>query len=145
MESLTHWQSLLEKGNTCFAENQLLQAEYYYKEAIEYLEIAWLGELTNVELLMAWICASHNLSTLFEKQRDYDVSLQYLLLPHHRLLTMVNDAVYKDDIQLIVISAIKLTFKPIQAFIKRHPVCNACAREIEAFGESLNRQQPQFH
>ncbi|WP_448549791.1 hypothetical protein [Thalassotalea fusca] len=145
MESLNHWQSLLEKGNTCFAANQLLQAEFYYKEAVEFLEKAWRNDLTNVELLMAWICAAHNLSTLFEKQRDFDVSLQYLLLPHHRLLTIISDPECQEDIQLIAISAIKLTFKPIQAFSKRHPVCNECAQAITAFGEALNDQQPQLH
>ena len=145
MESISNWQGLLHKGNQSFKDKQMLQAEFYYKEAVDRLDQLWSEDLTNVELLMAWICAAHNLSTLFEEQGDNDVSLQYLLLPHHRLLSIVSSCNYEDDVQLIAMRALKITFMPILSFTKKHPVCAECLKTMKEFELALAQQEPQLH
>ena len=145
MEPVNYWQDLLDKGNQSFNNKQMLQAEFYYKEAVDYLDQRWSEDLVNIEFLMAWIYAAHNLSTLFEVQGDNDVSLQYLLLPHQRLLSIVSNDAFDNDIQLIAMRALKITFTPILEFTKKHPVCKNCQRAIKAFEIALAEQQPQLH
>ena len=64
-----HWQQLMKQGNDCFDQQQWLQAEYFYQEAITSLDSLWQQDIENIELLMAWISGVHNLSALFEVPR----------------------------------------------------------------------------
>lgn len=74
-----HWQQLLLKGNDFFEAQQWYQAECYYKSAYSQLEGRWNKDESYESLLMAWICACHNLSTLFEKQGDLEHAIGYLI------------------------------------------------------------------
>ncbi|OUR61786.1 hypothetical protein A9Q74_07680 [Colwellia sp. 39_35_sub15_T18] len=139
------WQNLLNDGNDCFHNKNWGQAEYCYKEAAFHLDSLWAADSRNVQLLMAWICVSHNLATLFEVQDNPDLSLQYLLIPHNRMLTICNSADSCEDTRLIAQNALKVTFMPILMFSKRHPMCNTCQKSLADFKASLESNQQVIH
>ncbi|MBL4899879.1 MAG: DUF2753 family protein [Colwellia sp.] len=139
------WQSLLTNGNDCFHNKNWLQAEYYYKEAAFHLETLWSSNTKDIELLMAWICSSHNLATLFESQNNPDLSLKYLLIPHKRMLSMTTSDEQCEDMKLIASNALKVTFMPILMFSKRHPMCPSCQQSLAEFKQNLDAQQCDLH
>ncbi|WP_077338255.1 hypothetical protein [Pseudocolwellia agarivorans] len=139
------WQRLLTFGNECYEKQNWLQAEYYYKEAELQLDYLWSAEPTNINLLMAWICTLHNLSTLFEQQGDKQIGLRYLLIPHHRMLNLTQSKQATEDVKLIAIKALKLTFPPILVFSQKNPICNDCKQSIQAFQQQLESQQEVVH
>lgn len=139
------WQRLLVDGNDCFHKKNWLQAEYCYKEAAFHLELLWATNTKDIKLLMAWICASHNLATLFEVQNNPDLSLQYLLIPHKRMLSITTSDEQCEDMKLIASNALKITFKPILMFSKRHPMCSSCQQSLEKFQQNLDAQQCEIH
>ena len=139
------WQNLLTNGNECFNEQNWLQAEYYYKEAESHLDTLWSANNKDVDLLMAWICAVHNLATLFEVQGNNDVSLQYLLIPHHRMLKLSHNNQSCEDLKLIAMKALKFTFTPLMIFAKKHPMCADCENGLNEFQKRLDAEQSQLH
>jgi len=144
---MNQWQSLLNDGNDNFHKKNWQQAEYCYKEAAFHLDTLWSAEPKNVQLLMAWICASHNLASLFEVQQNPNLSLQYLLIPHHRMLSIFqsDDNDNNEDIKLIAQSTLKVTFMPIMMFSKRHPMCDTCKQSLTEFKENLDIEQQVVH
>lgn len=142
---MQQWQNLLEDGNNCFHDKNWLQAEYCYKEAAFHLDSLWSADTTNVQLLMAWICASHNLATLFEVQQNPELSLQYLLIPHNRMLSISNSNESNEDTKLIAQNALKVTFMPILMFSKRHPMCDTCKKSLAEFKANLEQNQQVVH
>lgn len=139
------WQRLLAFGNKCYEKQNWLQAEYYYKEAESQLDYLWSAEPTNINLLMAWICTLHNLSTLFEQQGDRQIGLRYLLIPHNRMINLTQSKEASEDVKLIAIKALKLTFPPILVFSKKNPICNDCKQSIQEFQLKLESQQEVVH
>ena len=139
------WQNSLKDGNEYFNDGKYLQAEYYYKEAQSYLEMLWAEDKSNVQLLMAWICTLHNLSALFEHQGQTQMALQYLLIPHNRMLVMSQENKHCEDHQIIALNALKITFNPLLLFSKKYPICDSCQKTIEAFKSKLNMQQAVVH
>lgn len=139
------WQRLLTYGNECYKKQNWLQAEYYYKEAESHLDYLWSADTKNVNLLMAWISSLHNLATLFEQQGNNQASLQHLLIPHHRMLNLSKSIEAPEDVKVIAISALKLTFTPILMYTKRHPICKECKQTIKAFEDRLNSNQAIVH
>lgn len=139
------WQRLLKFGNECYSRSDWLQAEYYYKEAESHLGYLWSADASNSQLLMAWITSLHNLASLFETKGDNHLGLQYLLIPHNRMLNLTKSENASEDIKLIAISALKLTFAPILLFTKRNPTCESCAKDVNEFKESLESYQRVAH
>jgi len=131
------WQRLLNFGNECYKEENWLQAEYYYKEAEYHLDYLWSSDTSNSHLLMAWITSLHNLASLSETKGDRHLGLQYLLIPHNRMLNLTKNENAPEDIKLIAINALKLTFTPILSFTKRNPICEGCAEAVNQFKENL--------
>ncbi len=142
---MAQWQNLLNDGNNCFHEKNWIEAEYCYKEAAFHLDSLWSADIKNVQLLMAWVCVSHNLATLFEAQNNPELSLQYLLIPHNRMLSLCHSHDSCDDTKLIAPNALKLTFMPILMFSKRHPVCDKCTKSIAEFKENIALNQQVVH
>ncbi|MGL1956043.1 MAG: hypothetical protein OCD00_01830 [Colwellia sp.] len=142
---MVQWQNLLDDGNDCFHKKNWRQAEYLYKEAAFHLDYLWSANTKNVQFLMAWICVSHNLSTLFEVQNNPELSLQHLLIPHHRLLSICDSDESCEDTKLIAQNALKVTFMPILLFSKRHPMCDTCQKSLAAFKKSLESNQQVIH
>lgn len=139
------WQNLLTDGNDCFDNKKWLQAEYYYKEAAFHLDTLWSADVKNVQLLMAWICALHNLATLFEVQDNPDVSLQYLLIPHEKMLSISAAVEECEEMKQIALNALKITFSPIMMFSKRHPMCPQCTKSLKKFQDNLNENTNHLH
>ncbi|PCI58135.1 MAG: hypothetical protein COB45_00720 [Gammaproteobacteria bacterium] len=139
------WQSLLADGNDCFHKKDWSQAEYYYKDAAFCLELLCATNTKDIQLLMGWICALHNLATLFEVQNNPDLSLKYLLIPHNRMLSITASNEQCEDMKLIASNALKITFMPILMFSKRHPICPSCQQSLEEFKQNLEAQQCDIH
>jgi hypothetical protein len=142
---MRQWQRLLSDGNECFDNEKWRQAEYFYKEAASYLDILWAADISNIELLMAWIGSCHNLAVLYEKQDNPQVSLEYLLIPHQRMLAMSNSGEYCDDVQLIALKALKITFMPVLLFSKKYGICKDCQKALQAFKSQLDENQGTIH
>jgi len=142
---MRQWQRLLSDGNECFDNEKWRQAEYFYKEAASYLDVLWSADISNVELLMAWIGACHNLAVLYEKQGNPRVSLEYLLIPHHRMLTLSKSEEHCEDMQLIALKALKLTFMPVLLFSKKHSICTDCQQALKEFKTQLDENQGMIH
>ncbi len=144
-KNMRQWQRLLSDGNECFDNEKWLQAEYFYKEAASYLDILWAADSSNIELLMAWIGSCHNLAVLYEKQGNPHISLEYLLLPHHRMLALSQSSQECEDVKLIALKALKLTFMPVLLFSKKYAICKDCQKGIEAFKSQLDENQATIH
>jgi len=139
------WQNLLDDGNDNFHKKNWRQAEYCYKEAAFHLDALWSADLENVQLLMAWVCAYHNLASLFEVQQNPSLSLQYLLIPHHKMLSIFHSDDNSEDTKLIAQNALRVTFMPIMMFSKRHPMCDTCQKSLIEFKENLKLNQQVVH
>ena len=142
---MRQWQRLLSDGNECFDNEKWLQAEYFYKEAASYLDILWAADISNIELLMAWIGSCHNLAVLYEKQGNPQVSLEYLLIPHRRMLTLSKSGEHCEDMQLIALKALNLTFMPVLLFSKKYSICKDCQQALEEFKTQLDENQGTLH
>lgn len=142
---MSQWQNLLNEGNDCFHNKKWKQAEYCYKEAAFHLDSSWAADTTNVQLLLAWICAIHNLSSLFEVQDKADLSLQYLQIPHNKMLAIYQSNDYCEDTKLIAQNALKITFMPFLMFSKRHPTCDSCQESLAEFHQKLKINQQVTH
>jgi hypothetical protein len=94
---------------------------------------------------MSWICVSHNLATLFEARDSAELSLQHLLIPHHRMLSICNSDDMSEDEKLIAQNALKVTFMPILMFSKRHPMCEICLETLSEFKAQLESTQLVTH
>jgi len=139
------WQSMLRTGNSYFDEKQWLQAEYYYREAYGVLERQWNDAPLETELLMAWICACHNLSTLFEVQGELEVSLQYLKIPHLKLKELAACDTSSEDLKLIAFKALKFTLTPLLSFAKKYPICANCQKDLLTLQQQLAADAMTLH
>jgi|TARA_B110000091_G_C13638795_1_gene400300 hypothetical protein len=142
---MRQWQQLLSDGNECFYNEEWVQAEYFYKEAVSYLDILWTADINNIELLMAWIGSCHNLAVLYEKQGNPRISLEYLLIPHNKMLDLSQHSQECEDVKLIAFKALKLTFMPVLLFSQKYPLCKDCKKELKSFKSQLDENQGTIH
>jgi len=143
------WQRLLTFGNKCYHNQDWQQAEFYYKEAESHLDYLWSLDGANSNLLMAWITSLHNLAYLYESTGDRHTGLKYLLIPHYKLLNLTKDLGTSEELKLIAINALSLTYKPIVAYTKRNPICDDCQQYIDelehAFENSVVSESQNVH
>lgn len=116
----THWQSLLKLGNDCFHAEQWGQAESLYSEAYELLVSDCLSTPLSLEILTAWISASHNLALLYETQGNIDLALKFLLIPHEYLNTIADSNKTSDVMRAMALDGMSLTHPPLVLFMKRN-------------------------
>ncbi len=128
----TQWQSLLRLGNNCFHEQQWDQAQFFYSEAYDLLFHFYQKEPMSSDLLMAWVCTCHNLSSLYERVGQLDLSLTFLMLPHEYLKGMTESSILDDDVQLIALKGMSLTLSPIILFTKKYPLCEGCSLKLKS-------------
>ena len=126
---MERWQFLLKSGNDYFDQGQWLKAEQYYQSAFNLLEDQWLYGSQYEDLLIAWICASHNLATLFETIGKLDASLQYLLVAHNKVQHISENEESSPSLQSLAFNAMKTTINPILLYTKKHPICDNCKQE----------------
>ncbi|MBA6265049.1 MAG: hypothetical protein V7780_07505 [Colwellia sp.] len=142
---MRQWQRLLSDGNEFFDNKKWVQAEYCYKEAASYLDNLWAVDAMNIELLMAWIGTCHNLAVLYETRGNPQVSLEYLLIPHHRMLALSQNSQQCDDMQLIALKALQLTFMPVLLFSRKYSICKECQKGLKEFKAQLDENQGTVH
>jgi hypothetical protein len=120
------WQKLLRQGNNNYREANWLQAEYCYRKAESLLDNLWQQDQNNEELLLAWVCTAHNLATLYEQQGDYRLSLQYLMVPHQRMLMLSKEEPNSKSIMMTAIRSLAITLNPLLIFRQKHTLCEDC-------------------
>ena len=74
------WQALLNAGNQLYQKEKWSEAELFYNLAYQMLRKQRDDQPLNCDLLMAWICTCHNLSSLFEQKEDLKAQVLELTL-----------------------------------------------------------------
>jgi len=139
------WQLLLQKGNQSFNHELWSHAEEYYHQAVECLEQRWHDDLENMELMLAWISAFHNLAVLYEVQEKPRIAFRYLQIPHQRMTEIAQQQEYSDTAQGIALYALKITLTPLLSFSKKHPACDGCLASLKKIEKKVNAMQPLLH
>jgi len=139
------WQLLLQKGNQSFNHELWSNAEEYYHQAVECLEQNWQADIENMELLLAWISAFHNLAVLYEVQNKPKIAFRYLQIPHQRMTEITQQQEYSETVQVIALHALKITLTPLLDFSKKHPACDGCLASLKKIEVSVNAMQPILH
>lgn len=141
----SQWQSLLRRGNQCFHDQQWQQAEFFYSEAYDLLAHQYRESPKCTDLLMAWICTCHNLSSLHEQTGNLEISLRFLMVPHEYLKEITDSEVDDDDIKLIAYRGLSVTLAPILEFAKKHPICGNCKGQLESLKLLLEQEVQVMH
>ena len=139
------WQSLLKLGNRCFHDKQWDQAEYFYSEAYDLLAFAYRNDPLSSDLLMAWICACHNLSSLYESLGNLELSLRFLMVPHEYLIEITKSESPTEDVKLIAFKGMNITLSPILMFAKKHPICEDCVAKFHSLEDVLEQGSCSVH
>ncbi|NKF52287.1 hypothetical protein G3R49_17140 [Shewanella sp. WXL01] len=120
------WQLLLIQGNEYFQNQQWQQAEQQYSEAFDLLAAQFDAQLGNGDIMMAWICTCHNLSSLYEAWGRQDDALRFLLAPHEHLRQLIETLDSSEQIRLTLMRGMSITIPAIQAFATKYPICEGC-------------------
>lgn len=139
------WQSLLTLGNNHFHNEQWDQAKFFYSEAYDLLFHFYQKEPLSSDLLMAWVCTCHNLSSLYETVGKLDLSLKFLMLPHDYLKNISESATSNDDMKLIAFKGMTLTLTPILLFAKKHPICDSCLSNFIQLKQRIDTDTSALH
>jgi hypothetical protein len=141
----SQWQSLLKLGNECFDDKQLNQAEALYWQAYDLLSLACHEEPQSSDVLMAWICACHNLAALYETFGNLDLSLKFLMAPHEYLITVSESNHFNDDIKFIAFKGMSVTLPPILLFIKSYKICEGCREQQPTLQKIIEQEAASVH
>lgn len=139
------WQSLLRLGNQCFEERRWDQAEYFFSEAYDTLAFAYRNDPLSSDLLNAWLCACHNLSTLYESLGNLKLSLRFLMIPHDYLTEVTNSDCLNEDVKLIAFNGMNITLNPIMQFAQKHPMCEDCKSKLVQLQQLLEQENQPIH
>lgn len=115
------WQALITAGNDLYKESNWQEAERKYDLAFSLLTDECQQSPDNCEILMAWICTCHNLSSLFESQNKLPAAMRYLLLPHEHCKYIVAEHSSTEEAKSLAIQAMSVTLPPIVEFSNNHP------------------------
>lgn len=140
-----HWQRLMEKGNNCFEAQQWTKAELYYKSAFSQLEGRWFQDVECEPLLMAWICACHNLATLFETQGEYERSIGYLVKAYQETFRTSQDDDASGSLRNSAFCALGKTLKAILHFANKYPTCEHCLKQLYRLQQTIECQADVVH
>ena len=139
------WQSLLQLGNESFHQQQWSQAELFYSEAYNLLALSYHNHPMCTETLMAWICACHNLSALYESTDRLELSLKFLTVPHEYLLSIANSKSAEEDAKVTAFNGLRLTLSPILMFAKKYPICENCLENFTSLKGLLKQHAAVIH
>lgn len=141
----SQWQELLTLGNDCYQNNQLRQCEFFYSEAYDILAYGYRNNPLSSDILMAWICTCHNLSTLYETMGDLDLSLKFLKVPYDYLVEISESDIPDEEVKLIAFKGISLTVTPILLFVKKHPMCEDCISKLGSLKKVIEQETALVH
>lgn len=135
------WQTLLKLGNDCFYDNHLHQAESFYSKAYDMLALGYKNNPHSADILMAWVCACHNLSSLYEAFGNFDLSLKFLKVPYDYLMEISVSSTTDEEVKLIAFQGISLTITPILMFAKKHPMCDDCQSKLGSLKPLIKQEK----
>jgi len=141
----SQWQSLLKLGNDCFHDKEWNQAEFFYSEAYDLLAFSYRNNPMCAGTLMAWICACHNLSSLYEAKQDLDLSLKFLMVPHEYLLEITESKIDNEDVKLIAFKGLSITLSPVLSFAKKYPICDECLDKFTSLKSFIEQKSQPIH
>lgn len=142
---MMHWQKLMNKGNSYFKAKQWDRAECYYKSVYSQLEGRWELGKKYESLLMAWICACHNLGTLFETTGDHERAIDYLVKAYQQAYYTSQKNTASDSLRYLAFNALNMTLRPIISFSKTHPTCENCIEQLNRLQLTLDTEMNTIH
>ena len=132
-----HWQRLMEKGNNYFEAQQWTKAECYHKSVYSQLEGRWEKSEELESLLMAWICACHNLATLFETKGEHERAIGYLVKAYQQAYNVSQNNNVTESLRYLAFNALNTTLAPIVMFSKKYPTCENCLAQLTKLQQTL--------
>ena len=139
------WQSLLMQGNDCFHNKQWSQAELFYSEAYDMLAVSYRINPVCVRTLNAWVCACHNLSSLYEAMEEFELALKFLMIPHEYFLKVTELENCEESFRSTAFMALSLTLPPILLFTQQHPTCDTCMEKLTSLAQRIKHLLPAMH
>ncbi|NRA23160.1 MAG: tetratricopeptide repeat protein [Oleispira sp.] len=139
------WKEIVLHGNACFDQGRWYDAEAYYTSAIDQLEYLWLLDKENCQLMMGWVAAMHNLSSLYEKQGKSKAALKPLMQAYKTVMALLNTTSLSEGFHFSVMRAARTTLIPLLDFSKRFPICDCCKASLEASWQKLQTSQYLLH
>ena len=144
-DNVMHWQQLMSKGNNYFETQQWGKAESYYKTVFSQLEGQWEVGKDNESLLMAWICACHNLASLFEAKGEYERSIGYLVRAYQQAYYISQNSFMESSLRYLAFNALKTTLDPIIIFSTKYPTCENCIEQLKRLEQTLDAKMKTIH
>lgn len=135
-----HWQNLIKKGNDCYESQQWNKAELYYKSAYSQLEGRWQQSVEHESLLIAWMCACHNLSVLFETQGEYDRSIGYLVKSYQKVFHISQCCNVRSSLRGLAFGALAKALNEILHFANKYPTCEHCLLKLNRLQQTIECQ-----
>jgi len=139
------WQDFIKNGDACAVQYRWLDAEQFYFNAIDQIELEWANDNENFKLLVAWIDSLHKLSALFQAQGQDKAALRYLSLPYQWALTTLDKDTLSPSFRTMVTHALTMTLNPLLVFSQQYPMCENCLESLEATQDWLNETQQVLH
>jgi hypothetical protein len=139
------WKEIVLHGNACFDQERWYDAEAYYMSAIDQLESLWLLDKENCQLMMGWVAAMHNVSSLKEKQGQSKAALKPLMQAYKTIMSLLNTASISEGFHFSVRRAALTALIPLLDFSKTHPICDCCKASLEASWQKLESSQYALH
>jgi len=139
------WQLLLKNGNQCFDNQQLEQAETFYLQAYDLLSTARGDDPQSSELLMDWICTCHNLTSLYEELGYFELSLEYLMIPHDYLMKVSEANYLNDDIKLTAFKGMSITLPAILLFTQNYSNYDGCCSQLPTLKKITGQESGSIH
>ncbi|WP_158589091.1 tetratricopeptide repeat protein [Alginatibacterium sediminis] len=138
------WKEVMGIGNHFLNQQNWAEAERHFEEAIYMLEEILSKNPRCVASIQGWIGAHHNLAEMFQNVGKLEDAQRCLLIPHQSMLHVYNHN--KDpDLQLIALSAIKITLTPLLKFASLYPPCESCLEQLELQAQLAYRDEPTYH
>lgn len=131
------WQEIVLDGNKCFDQHRWYDAEAHYASALEQLESLWRNDKENPQLMMGWIAAMHNLSSLYERQGRDQAALRPLMQSYKTVMVLMEDKTLNDEFKYYLSKAARTTLLPLLEFSKTRPICDCCKASLEASWQKL--------
>ncbi|MCL1138852.1 DUF2753 family protein [Shewanella pneumatophori] len=142
---MENWQQLMTSGNQHFKEASWMDAQYCYQQAVAMIENQWSHQVSDRELLFAWVAGMHNLAHLNECQDKTEVALYYLKNAHQEVQSLSNNESVADEVRSCAFQSLSLTIPPLLEFAKRHPICDDCISALEQTAEQIGMKQTPLH
>ena len=139
---MASWQSAMIKGNECFNSHNWLDAERFYNQAIELLDMLWQQDNDSIEAMQGWVCGVHNLAATYEQQGQLERTAQCLAQAHSNIIKRVNDDDLSDINKSHALRMSSITYKSIVEFKHQYASYSNCLNEVIMPHTASNMNNP---